>query len=82
MAQIIICDVCGTKKNVARKHYAYDRRSDGVGGREDVYKMFDLCQTHELLALSRAFKASLGIDTKTESEMNRLIIAEVTKMMR
>jgi hypothetical protein len=33
MAQIIICDVCGTKKNVTRKHYAYDRRSDGVGAR-------------------------------------------------
>lgn len=81
MSQIIICDVCEERSNVNRKCYAYDRQADGAGSREDVCEIFDLCLTHENLALSRAFKRVLGMDIKTEYDMNRLIIAEVEKMI-
>lgn len=81
MAQITICDICETRDNVNRKCYPYDRQPDRVGSSEDVCEMFDLCLMHENLALSRALKAVLRKDIKTEYDMNKLIISEIKKMI-
>lgn len=82
MAQILICDVCGTRKNVNRRQYAYDRRSDGAGSSGDVYEIFDLCLEHELLALKCAINESLKKDIHHHHDFNSLIIFEIKEMMK
>ena len=59
MATIEVCDICGTRDNVNRRHYAYDRQADGAGGREDINELFDLCETHELIVLKKAMTTAM-----------------------
>lgn len=86
MATINICDICGTRNNVNRRQYPYDRRIDGAGSMDTEYEIYDLCQTHELIVLKLAIKASLKLDIRSgnvcaEYFFNQLIITEIKKMI-
>lgn len=85
MATINICDICGCRENVNRRQYEYDRQSDGVGGREDVCAVFDLCEKHELIVLKATITATLkvGVTAVTNNYIfNGLVIERIKNMIK
>jgi hypothetical protein len=55
VATITICDVCGSRDNVNRRSYCYDRKLDAAGSMSDVSETYDLCESCELRALRMFF---------------------------
>jgi hypothetical protein len=86
MATINICDICGAREDVSRRSYPYDRRPDGAGGSETVSEIYDLCQTHELIALKLAIKTCVNKtdikDIQNDWSFNQLIINEIKQLLQ
>jgi hypothetical protein len=81
MATIKICDICGTRNNVNKVCLPYDRRMDGAGSMETISEVYDLCQTHELIAIKAAIKAAIANGVETDFGWNIRIVKEIEKQI-
>ena len=74
MAQIFVCDICGSRENVVRKQYPYKTEFDGVET-SSVYEVIDLCSHCENIILQKTI--SNFIKNKIDKfEFNSLFIKE------
>ena len=53
MADIKICDICGSRDGVKRKCYVIGRSSDSAGSMDDDCVFYDLCANHQLAVLEQ-----------------------------
>jgi hypothetical protein len=74
MATIIVCDMCGSKDNVKRRSYYYDRKMDAAGSMENVCETYDLCEHCELLVYKETYNK---FDGKCLMEANKDLISTI-----
>ena len=81
MAQIIICDICGSKERVKVHCYVYDRATDAAGAMEDIYYQVDLCEACELSVLKQVIK-KLTKGSIDQWKLNKIIIETIVQRIR
>ena len=71
MATIMICDICGTRNNVHRSSFVYDKRLNVDDTIKLLYDTFELCDSCEL----RAYKSIIAKHPfEYKHELNREMI--------
>ena len=81
MATINVCDICGSKENISRIYFIYDRTMDASGSRSDDYEIFDLCEKHQLHIYNDFIEEKFPRG-EALYEVNRYLIDRTKTLMR
>jgi len=75
--QITICDICGTRKDVQKVWFPYDRKMDAAGSMENVGETFDLCCKCYLKVLKSVILKEAEIGRINEWTFNKELIEDI-----
>jgi hypothetical protein len=79
MSTIVVCDVCGTRKDVSKVSFAVGRYTDAAGSSEDEVETFDLCLLHNKEVLATAISKRQERSEIYKYDINNIIVGIIKK---